>query len=80
MFAEVATMPSSFVVRARIAELEEKEKRLYSEDRLYWENPEHTQGAQLTYARRREQIRRIRQELQDLHRDLAVEMVRPVKR
>lgn len=73
-------MPSPFQVRSRIAELEEKERQLYNADRYFWEHPEHTPEANATYSRRQEQIRKVRQELQDLHRDLAVEIIRAAKR
>jgi hypothetical protein len=73
-------MPSPFHVRGRIAELEEEEKMIQKADREFWEHPEHTPEAQMAYNRRREQIQRIRQELQELHRDLAIELVRSPKR
>jgi hypothetical protein len=73
-------MPSPFQVRARIAELEEEEKLLYTADRSFWEKPEHSTEAHAAYMRRRERIHRIRTELHDLQRDLAIELVRAPKR
>ncbi len=73
-------MPSADVVRARIAELEDEEKRLFFEDRRFWDRPEHTPEAQDAYTRRREQIRRIRQELQELQKDLGTGKVREASR
>ena len=75
--AEVSYMPSAFQVRAKIAELEEEEKALYAQDRHFWGNPTHTEEAQTAYSLRKEQLQRIRKELQALHRDLAIESIRP---
>jgi hypothetical protein len=72
-------MPSPFQVRARIADLEEEERQLYNADRHFWENPEHTPEAHAAYNRRREQIRKVRQELDELHRLLAIETVRAAR-
>jgi ribosomal protein S25 len=75
-FAEVSSMPSAFQVRAKIAELEEEERALHAQDRHFWENPKHTTEAQTAYSHRKEQLQRIRKELQALHRDLAIESIR----
>jgi hypothetical protein len=73
-------MPTPFLVRARIAELEEQERLLQNEDRHFWEKPEHTPEAQAAYSQRRAKIRSVREELQALQRDLAIELIRAPKR
>lgn len=78
--AEVSFMPSAFQVRAKIAELEDEERALYAQDRHFWEDPKHTPEAQTAYSHRKEQLQRIRKELQALHRELAVESIQKKRR